>query len=92
MTKPATKRERNIRKALARSLRNQPPGFKPRRNARRLAAKAGVEIDAGGVVELTRAQLERKTVAELQEICDSKGIKYLKKQRKGDLIEMIAGR
>lgn len=90
--KATTKRERNQRKALERSLRNQPPGFKPRRKVRRLAAKAGVEIEGGKVQELTREQLERKTVDELREICAKKGIAYTTKIRKPGLIEMIAGR
>jgi hypothetical protein len=88
-------RERNAKKALERSLRNQPPGFKPRRRQKRLAAIAGVSLDGGKVGNtpvLTRSALERMNKGELQKVCEDRKIKFTTRQKKADLIEMIAGR
>lgn len=98
-SKPKTKRERQIRRALALSQRNQPPGFRPRRKARRLAARLGIVLDGSPEQiemvrkqsEFSRSALEKKSVGELREICTAKGIKTTTKIRKAGLIDLIVG-
>lgn len=98
-----SKRERQTRRALALSQRNQRAGA-PRRKARRLAARLGIVLDGSpeqiAMVrqqnEFSKSALEKKSVGELREICAAKGIKTTTKIRtkirKAGLIEMIVGR
>lgn len=87
MTKPATKKERRMKKALEISLRNQPPGFKPRRKARRLQARLGM-VEAP---KFSREELQKKNVSELRTICAENGVAFTTRLRKDDLIDRILG-
>jgi hypothetical protein len=89
MNKPKSKRERQIRRALAISQRNQPPGFRPRRKARRLAARLGETEMTKTLGKMTENELNKKTVAELRTICTDNNIKFLSKDRKSDLITKL---
>lgn len=88
MNKPANKKERQARRALALSQRNNPPGFRPRRKARRAAARLGT-VEHPFKSAHTRSELEGMKVADLQNICTSAGIKFTTKDRKAALIDKL---
>lgn len=88
MNKPKNKRERQVRRALELSKRNQPAGFKPRRKARRLAARLG-EVETPFKSDITEAELQKMKVGDLRNICTSAGIKFTTKDRKADLINKL---
>lgn len=81
------KKERNRKKALARSQRNQVRRQVTNARQRRREARKEQRKPQG----LRLQWNEQSTVAHLRACCDDRGIKTTTKMRKSELIELLAG-